>query len=91
MFSDLQPTTKKVCKMLKFGIDLTLSQKEVANHLKKLIIELDESRPHTVLLFCTGSDLILTDSIHVEFVEITEFTIKQIGRTCGNILCIADT
>ena len=91
LFSDLQPTTKKVCKMLKFGTDLTTTQKEVGNHLKKFIRELDESRLQKFLRFCTGSDLVLTDSLHVEFVEMTEFTRRPIGRTCGNLLNIADT
>jgi len=34
LLSDLQPTTKKVCQLLKFSEDITPKQKEVGNHLK---------------------------------------------------------
>ncbi|KAJ8007783.1 hypothetical protein DPEC_G00097780 [Dallia pectoralis] len=91
LFSDLQPTTKKVCKLLKFGVDLTTKQKEVVNHLKRFIRELDESKLQKFLRFCTGSDLIVSDSIYVEFEEMTEFTRRPVGHTCGKILHIADS
>lgn len=91
LFSDLQPTTKKVCKLLKFDINLTPKQKEVRNHLKRFIRELDEGKLQKFLRFCTGSDLIVTDSIYVEFEEMTEFTRRPIGHTCGKILHIADS
>lgn len=66
-FSDLQPTSKKVCQLLKFAADLTPKQKEVANHLKKFSRELDDNKLLKFLRFCTGSDLIVTDSIYVEY------------------------
>ncbi|XP_034074374.1 uncharacterized protein LOC117547703 [Gymnodraco acuticeps] len=91
LLSDLQPTTKKVCKLLKFDVDLTTNQKEVANHLKRFIRELDESKLQKFLRFCTGSDLIVTDSIYVGFEKMTEFTRRPIAHTCGNILHIADS
>ena len=91
LFSDLQPTTKKVCKLLKFDAHLTTKQKEVINHLKRFIRELDESKLQKFLRFCTGSDLIVTDSIYVEFEEMTEFTRRPVGHTCGKILHIADS
>ncbi|XP_034051655.1 uncharacterized protein LOC117532431 [Gymnodraco acuticeps] len=91
LLSDLQPTTKKVCKLLKFDVDLTTNQKEVANHLKRFIRELDESKLQKCLRFCTGSDLIVTDSIYVGFEKMTEFTRRPIAHTCGNILHIADS
>ncbi|KAI4802712.1 hypothetical protein KUCAC02_006291 [Chaenocephalus aceratus] len=89
LLSDLQPTTKKVCKLLKFDVDLTTNQKEVANHLKRFIRELDESKLQKFLRFCTGSDL--TDRIYVGFEKMTEFTRRPIAHTCGNILHIADS
>ncbi|XP_065135175.2 uncharacterized protein [Paramisgurnus dabryanus] len=91
LFSDLQPTTKKVCNLLKSGTDLTTKQKEVINHLKRFIRELDEIKLQKFLRFCTGSDLIVTDSIYVEFEKMTEFTRRPVGHTCGKILHIADT
>lgn len=41
------------------------------------------------LQFCTGSDLVITDSIYVEFEEMTELSRRPIGHTCGKILHIA--
>lgn len=91
LLSDLQPSTKKVCQLLKFGEDITPKQKEVGNHLKRFIRELDEIKLQKFLRFCTGSDLIVTDSIYVEFKEMTEFTRGPIGHTCGKILHIAES
>ncbi|KAI4829488.1 hypothetical protein KUCAC02_023528 [Chaenocephalus aceratus] len=91
LLSDLQPTTKRVCKLLKCDVDLTTNQKEVANHLKRFIRELDESKLQKFLRFCTGSDLIVTDSIYVGFENRTEFTRRPIAHTCGNILHLADS
>lgn len=42
LLTDLQLTSKKVCQLLKFANDLTPKQKEVRNHLKRFIRELDE-------------------------------------------------
>nr|XP_023670815.1 uncharacterized protein LOC111845548 [Paramormyrops kingsleyae] len=91
LFSDLQPTSKKVCQLLKFAADLTPKQKEVANHLKRFIRELDENKLQKFLRFCTGSDLIVADSIYVEFKEMTDFTRRPVGHTCGKILLVAES
>lgn len=80
-----------LCKLLKFAVDLTPKQKEVGNYLKRFIRELDESKLQKFLRFCTGSDLVVTDSIYVEFEQMTEFTRRPIGHTCGKILHIADS
>ncbi|XP_061152004.1 uncharacterized protein LOC133166039 [Syngnathus typhle] len=89
--SDLQPTSKKVCQLLKFPNDLTSKQKEVVNHLKRFIRELDELKLQKFLRFCTGSDLIVTDTILVEFQQMTEFSRRPVGHTCGKVLYIADS
>ncbi|XP_053734436.1 uncharacterized protein LOC128766904 [Synchiropus splendidus] len=89
--SDLQPTSKKVCQLLRFATDLTPKQKEVASHLKKFIRELDEVKLQKFLRFCTGSDLVVTDTILVEFQEMTEFTRRPVGHTCGKVLHIAES
>lgn len=91
LYSDLQPTPKKVCQLLKFPEQLTPKQEEVANHLKRYIRELDESQLQKFLRFCTGSNLVTTVSIFVEFQEMSDFTRRPIGHTCGNILEIAES
>ncbi|KAF6723410.1 hypothetical protein FQA47_022495 [Oryzias melastigma] len=78
LFYDLQPNSKK-------------KQKEAASYLKGFIRELDEIKLQKFLRFCTGTDLVITDSIFVEFQEMTEFTRRPIGHTCGKILHIADS
>ncbi|XP_014900553.1 uncharacterized protein LOC106955100 [Poecilia latipinna] len=91
LFKDLQPTSKKVCQLLKFAVDLNPKQKEVENHLKRFIRELDDIKLQKFLRFCTGSDLIVTNSIFVEFQDMTEFTRRPMGHTCGSTLKIADS
>ncbi|XP_026017406.1 uncharacterized protein LOC143421518 isoform X2 [Maylandia zebra] len=91
LFSELQPTSKKVCQLLKFAVDLTPQQKEVKNHLKRFIRELDNIKLQKFMRFCTGSDLIVTNSIYVEFQDMTEFTRRPVGRTCGNVLQLANS
>ncbi|CAI5686053.1 unnamed protein product [Oreochromis niloticus] len=91
LFSELQPTSKKVCQLLKFAVDLTPQQKEVKNHLKRFIRELDNIKLQKFMRFCTGSDLIVTNSIYVEFQDMTEFTRRPVGHTCGNVLQLANS
>ncbi|XP_047248883.1 uncharacterized protein LOC124884864 [Girardinichthys multiradiatus] len=74
LFSDLQPTSKKVCQLLKFAEDLSPKQIDVGNHLKRFIRELDDIKRQEFMRFCTGSDLIVTNSIFVEFQDMTAFT-----------------
>ncbi|KAL3973707.1 hypothetical protein ACER0C_024914 [Sarotherodon galilaeus] len=91
LFSELQPTSKKVCQLLKFAVDLTPQQKEVKNHLKRFIRELDNIKLQKFMRFCTGSDLIVTNSIYVEFQDMTEFTRRPVEHTCGNVLQLANS
>ncbi|KAK0147341.1 hypothetical protein N1851_013242 [Merluccius polli] len=85
LFSDLQPTTKKVSKLLECAVDFTPKQKELEQHQKRLIRVLAESKLQKFLRFYTESDLVVTDSIYVEFEEITEFTRRPIGHNCAQL------
>ncbi|XP_038134767.1 uncharacterized protein LOC119779269 [Cyprinodon tularosa] len=91
LFSDLQPTPRKVCQLLKFAEDLSPMQKKVGNYLKRFIKELDDIKIHKFMQYCTGSDLIVIDSIYVEFQDMTDFTRRPVGHTCGSILQIANS
>ncbi|XP_049459333.1 uncharacterized protein LOC125905423 [Epinephelus fuscoguttatus] len=86
MYADLKPTTKKVSRLLKFQADMTAKQKEVEHHLRRYIRELDEAKLGKFPRFCTGSDLIVSDSIIIEFIVMSDFTRRPIGRTCGMFL-----
>ncbi|XP_030597977.1 uncharacterized protein LOC115796683 [Archocentrus centrarchus] len=91
MYDDLKPTSKKVTRLLKFPGDMTAKQKEVEHHLKRYIRELNEEKLGKFLRFCTGSDLIVSDSVTVEFTVMSDFTRRPIGRTCGMFLQLPDS
>lgn len=61
---------KKVSRLLKFPADMTAKHKEVEHHLRWYIRELDEAKLGKFLRFCTGSDLIVSRSIIIEFTSI---------------------
>ncbi|KAF3844212.1 hypothetical protein F7725_013553 [Dissostichus mawsoni] len=63
---------------------------EVALHLKRYIRELDEEKLARFLRFCTGSNLLTSGQIQVEFIAQSSFTRRPIGRTCGMILQLSD-
>lgn len=67
MYSDLKPTPKKVVGILNFPTGMTSKEAEVAQHLKRYIRELNEEKLGRFLRFCTGSDLLVSGLIKVEF------------------------
>lgn len=91
MYADLKATTKKVLKLLKFPEHMTPNQKEVEHHLRRYIRELDEEELSKFLRFCTGSNLIVSDSLTVEFTGMSDFTRRPIARTCGMLLELCDS
>ncbi|XP_057688452.1 uncharacterized protein LOC130913681 [Corythoichthys intestinalis] len=90
-YSDLKPTPKKVAEILKFPTEMTQKQSKVAQHLKRYVRELNEEKLGRFLRFCTGSDLLVTAGIQIEFIVLTTFTRRPIGRTCTMILQLPDT
>ena len=82
MYANLKATTKKVLKLLKFPADMSAKQKEVEHHLQRYIRELDEEELSKFLRFCTGSNLIVSDCLTVEFTVMSDFTRRPIARTC---------
>ncbi len=91
LYKELKPTPKKVTGLLKFPPEMSENQTEVANHLKRYIREIDEDKLSRFLRFCTGSDLVVTEAIHVEFTFQTDFTRRPIGHTCGMVLELSDS
>lgn len=79
MYADLKPTTKKVSRLWKFPEDMTAKQKEVEHHLRQYFRELGEAKLGKFLRFCTGSNLIVSDSIIIEFTVMSDFTRHPIG------------
>jgi len=67
------------------------NQAEVANHLKRYIREIDEEKLCKFLRICTGSNLVVSEAIHVQFTVQTDFTRRPIGHTCGMVLELSDS
>ncbi|XP_049900229.1 uncharacterized protein LOC126390120 [Epinephelus moara] len=91
LYSDLKPTPKKVVGILNFPTGMASKEAEVAQHLKRYIRELNEEKLARFLRFCTGSDLLVSGCIKVEFTVQTNFTRRPIGRTCGMLLQLSDS
>ncbi|XP_061576483.1 uncharacterized protein LOC133442491 [Cololabis saira] len=91
MYSDLKPTPKKVAGILNFPTGMTSKQAEVAQHLKRYVRELTEEKLGRFLRFCTGSDLLVSMVIKVEFTIQTSFTRRPIAHTCGMVLELLDS
>lgn len=79
MYADLKPTTKEVSRLLKFPAEMTAKHKEVEHHLRWYIRELDEAKLGKFLRFCTGSDLIVSGSIIIEFTVLSDDTRRPTG------------
>lgn len=91
LYKDLKPTPKKVTGLLKFPAQMSENQAEVANHLKRYIRETDEDKLCKFLRFCTGSNLVVAEAIHIQFTVQTDFTRRPIGHTCGMVLELSDS
>ncbi|CAM4708112.1 unnamed protein product [Leuciscus chuanchicus] len=88
---DLKTTPKKVTGLLKFPAQMSENQAEVANLPKRYIRETDEDKLCKFLRFCTGSNLVVAEVIHVQFTVQTDFTKRPIGHTCGMVLELSDS
>ena len=91
MYSDLNPTPRKVIGILNFPTGMTQKEAEVSQHLKRYIRELNEEKLGRFLRFCTGSDLLVSGHIMVEFAVQSSFTRRPIAHTCGMVLKLSDS
>ncbi len=91
MYNDLKPTPRKVVGTLEFPTGMTQREAEVSQHLKRYIRELNEEKLGRFLRFCTGSDLLLSGHIKVEFAVQSTFSRRPIGHTCGKVLTLSDS
>ena len=65
MYGNLKPTPKQVQGLLQFPVMMTPMQREVKNHLKRYLKELDEKKLGKFLRFTTGSDVITCSIIEI--------------------------
>jgi len=58
---------------------------------KRYIREIDEEKLCKFLRICTGSNLVVSEAIHVQFTVQTDFTRRPIRHTCGMVLELSDS
>ncbi|KAL2079591.1 hypothetical protein ACEWY4_025335 [Coilia grayii] len=86
VYEALQPTAKKVLKLLHFPDTLDFSQKKIHNHLTCYVKNADTLHLCNFLRFCTGSDLFLGKTITVNFNQLQGLQRRPIAHTCGCVL-----
>ena len=87
-YRNLMPNSKKVIKLLEFPKETREPERETANHLKRMIREMEAEKVQLFLRFCTGSNLMPqgTDKIKVQFINLYGLQRRPIAHTCGNVL-----
>ncbi|KAF0032061.1 hypothetical protein F2P81_016616 [Scophthalmus maximus] len=90
MYGNLKPSPKREQGLLQLPVMMTPKQREVENNLKRYLRELDEEKLGKFLRFTTGSDLMTCYRIEILFSNMSKFTRRPIGHTCGRVLEVAD-
>lgn len=84
LYESLEPTTRKVLNILRFPDVMGTAETSLAASLKRLVREMDAPLLGCFLRFCTGSDLIATDHIDVNF---SESSVRcPTSHTCTSLL-----
>lgn len=91
IYEILQPTNKKVVDMLSFPDSMDLQSQGVSKFLKNYIRNLDLEKLNLFLRFCTGSDLLTTKKISVDFTLQTGLQRRPVAHTCGCMLQLSKT
>ncbi|KAK5874178.1 hypothetical protein PBY51_019151 [Eleginops maclovinus] len=90
-YQALRPNPRRVQGLLDFQEVMTSKQREVENHLRRYLRELDEDHLGKFLRFTTGSDIITCTKIQVVFTKMSDFSRRPIGHTCGFVLEVSDS
>ena len=69
VYLKLQPTAKKVLKILIVPENMNIEENTLSNHLKRLIREFNPEVLGLFLRFCTGSDMMVKNAITICFVK----------------------
>ncbi|CAC5425229.1 unnamed protein product [Mytilus coruscus] len=91
LYAELKPTPKAVCKRLCFPCEMKPDETVVSHHLKRFIRELNEDKLGRFVRFCTGSDLLISKKISVEFVNVSGLARRPVSQTCNSILELPKT
>ena len=85
LYEKLEPTTKKVVKMLKCE-PANGAERIVFSNLKRFVKGLESNQLKRFLIFTTGSDLMVCDYLNISFTKAYGFSRRPIAHTCG--LCL---
>ena len=86
LYKNLLPTNRKALNILKFPEILSADENQVSNHLRRFVRELDPCTLRKFLRFCTGSDLLINNSVEIAFVNVTGLARRPMAHTCSCLL-----
>ena len=90
LYSSILPTNVKVIALLKAS-PATAAESETLSHLKRFIRGLDEAKLTTFLRFTTASDVIVTDTLTISFIDSEGLQRRPISHTCSCTLEVPST
>ncbi|CAB4016240.1 Werner syndrome ATP-dependent helicase-like 1 [Paramuricea clavata] len=82
MYDEKRPSSRKVIKLLKC-VPANDAENQCLDHLKRYIKSLQGQSLTRFLQFTTGSDIIVTEQIKVDFVAAQGFARRPIAYTCA--------
>lgn len=90
IYQKLEPTTKKVLQLLK-DEPTTSDERAVLGYLKRFIRGLEVTQLKRFLVFTTGSDLMVCESLDINFVKVDGLGRRPVAHTCGPCLELPTT
>ena len=86
LYTNLTPNTKSVLDCLSFAENLNETESKVSTFFRRFIRDSSLELLHSLLRFCTGSDLVLEKKIIVTFNDLLGFERRPVAHTCGCVL-----
>ncbi|CAC5399941.1 unnamed protein product [Mytilus coruscus] len=80
LYAELKPTPKAVYKRLCFPCEMKPDKTVVSHHLKRFIRERNEDKLGRFVRFCTGSVLLISKKISVEFVNVSGLARRPVSH-----------
>ena len=81
-YKSILPTNSKVVHILNAN-PTTPAETDVFGYLKRYIRGLDPSKLASFLRFVTGSDIMITDTLNVSFMDVEGLGRRPVAHTCG--------
>lgn len=90
VYLKLEPTTKKILQILK-GEPSGDDERVVFGYLKRFVKGLEGNQLKRFLVFTTGSDLMVCESLGINFVKVDGLGRRPVAHTCGPFLELPTT